>query len=125
MNTTYKSTFGTYGENLVVDYLKKNGFTVLERNYKKFYGEIDIIAQRDDTIVFVEVKMRQKAYFELSTLIIPSKQRKIIKTAESYVASKHLYEHILRFDVALVEGYGDQAKINYIPHAFGKPCEFF
>lgn len=124
MNNLDKKTFGNYGEKLAVDYLQQHGFTILERNFKKFYGEIDIIAQQNKLIIFVEVKMRKKAYFELSSLIVPSKQFKIIKTAESYIASKRLYEHILRFDVALIEGINKQTTISYISNAFGKKEEF-
>lgn len=107
---------GAYGEDLVASYLQNQGFTLLERNYKKFYGEIDLIAKKDDTIIFVEVKTRKKAYFELSQLITYSKQQKIIKTAESYIVSNQLKDTIFRFDVALLVG----TELHYIPNAFTK-----
>lgn len=111
---------GSQGEERVANYLKLEGFVILERNYKKFYGEIDLIAQKKDLIAFVEVKTRKKAYFELSQLITPSKQHKIIKTAQSYIARYHFTNTIFRFDVALLESSEEGTQLHYIPNAFTK-----
>jgi putative endonuclease len=109
---------GKQGEDMVVAYLLQEGFTILERNYRKQYGEIDIIACNKEYLVFVEVKMRRSCRFDFSCVVTPKKQQKIAFVARHYLA-RHTYAYkVYRFDVALVEGIGTAAKITYIPQAF-------
>ncbi len=115
---------GNQGEEHVALYLMQQGFVIRERNYKKFYGEIDLIAQKNSLLIFVEVKTRKTAYFELSQLITLSKQQKIIKTAEAYIVQHQFSDIVFRFDVALLEGIGENTQLRYIPNAFTKK-EFF
>ena len=77
---------GKEGEERVAHYLERYGFTILAKNYAQRTGEIDIIASKDDLIVFVEVKLRTKAHFDLSDVITYSKQKKIIGVAKYYLA---------------------------------------
>jgi putative endonuclease len=116
---THNKQLGSEGEQLVVQLLERKGFTILERNYAKQYGEIDLIARKNDIIAFVEVKTRKQSYFDLEEVILPSKQRKIIAVAKNYLASHKEDDIIGRFDVALVHGSGQEATINYIEDAFG------
>lgn len=115
-NIVLNNNLGKYGEDRIAMWLEDQGFTVLERNFKQRYGEIDLIAKKKDLLVFVEVKTRKKQYFNLSTVIIPSKQHKIIKTAHFYLHSHQIHKTIIRFDVALVSA--DTDSITYIPNAF-------
>lgn len=111
--------FGKKAESAVVNLLQANHFTILEQNYTKFYGEIDIIAQKDDVIVFVEVKARNNPQTSMFEIVTPSKQQKIIQTARAYIAATNKHDMIHRFDVALVAGNKcDETKITYIPNAF-------
>jgi putative endonuclease len=112
---------GKQGEELVALYLEKQGFTVREKNYQIRAGEIDLIVQKGDILAFVEVKLRQNQHFPLSELIVPAKQKKIIKTALWYIASKHLSDLVYRFDVALIESKGTTYAISYIENAFTAP----
>lgn len=122
MVTNHRKHIGNEGESLVIDYLKKHGFSIMACNYRTRQGEIDIIAQKGSLITFVEVKRRLKSYFNLSEVITPSKQRKIIQTAATYRAEKRLFgDFIFRFDVALVEQYGSEKTITYISDAFRIP----
>ena len=89
---------GLEAETLVADYLIKNGYRICARNYTIRAGEIDIIAQKDEVIAFVEVKMRTTKHFNTSLVVDRTKQRKIITTARTYAASHSYYQHILRFD---------------------------
>jgi len=109
-----RKRFGTEGEQLVAAELKKQGFVVEHKNYRKPYGEIDLIASKKDLLVFVEVKRRTRAPFALGQLITPSKQKKIILVAQEYIARYNHEEKYCRFDVALLVG----KKITYIPDAF-------
>ncbi len=112
--------FGKKGEELAAQWLEQAGYQIYEKNYAVKYGEIDIIAGKGDLLIFVEVKIRQQAYFYLSQLIAPSKQRKIIKAALWYIAQQHITNMIYRFDVALLEGDVNNYTMHYIENAFTK-----
>ena len=58
-----KIKIGSFGENLARDFLKRKGYKVLKRNVKNKWGEIDIIAKRGNTLVFIEVKTRTSDFF--------------------------------------------------------------
>lgn len=111
---------GAQAESLVAHSLEQQGFKIIERNYKKPCGEIDLIALNADFIVFVEVKMRSNYYFDLDQLITPSKQRKIMNTASIYLAANNYHDKSCRFDVALVEIENNQPRITYLSDAFSE-----
>jgi putative endonuclease len=113
-----RKNFGTHGETYVAQTLEKQGYTIIGRNYKKLRGEIDLIAQKDNEIVFVEVKTRSYSYIEPENLISPAQQRKIIATAKAYVAEYDLIEYVWRFDAALLIGIPPHQTLTYIPNAF-------
>lgn len=115
---TTRQQLGFDGETFVATYLQQQGFTILERNYRKRYGEIDLIANKGNLLVFVEVKMRRYRYFHLSQAITPTKQRKIIKTAKAYISKHQINDTIYRFDVALIELHNNSHQLTYIPNAF-------
>ena len=103
---------GDKGEKRAVRYLKKQGYKILERNYKDPFGEADIIALRGDVLVFCEVKTRLfDSYGAPSEAVGPAKQRRYAQIAQRYDQSG---EHILRFDVIEVF----KGKINHIENAF-------
>lgn len=113
-----RATLGAAGEQAVIHWLKEHGYTILERNYRTRTGEIDIIAQKEEVIAFIEVKYRQHEYFNLSSVITPQKQKKIIKTALWYLTKHKDPSFAYRFDVALVESKNDQPTITYIENAY-------
>lgn len=113
-----KKQLGQHGETLITTYLKNRGFSILSQNYRSRFGEIDIIAQRNDTIAFVEVKYRNNSKVSLSEIITITKQQKIIKTALDYI-SKNKFSHIVyRFDVALLHLIQNNVELHYIQNAF-------
>ena len=101
-----KRKLGDVGEGIAVGYLEKAGYRILERNYQKPWGEIDIIAKKDqNSIVFVEVKTRKSisGYFPEENVNF-KKQRKIIRTAQTYLAEKEYPpKTIWQIDVIAVE----------------------
>ncbi|MFC1842212.1 YraN family protein [Candidatus Dependentiae bacterium] len=115
-----KVKLGKAGEKIVAKKLANTGFTILHKNYTQRYGEIDIIASKDDLLVFVEVKMRKNPIFDLEYLITRQKQKKIIKVASQYIARYNHTEKTCRFDVALIKGTETNYALTYIPNAF---CE--
>lgn len=110
---------GFAGESFVVQFLEGRGFRIIEKNYTSSFGEIDVIAEQGDMIVFVEVKTRKACYFPVSTTVNLRKQKKIIKTAKMFFAKKNIYDKVGRFDVATVLCKQDgQYEIEYIENAF-------
>lgn len=114
----YKKTLGQEGEEIIVSYLKKLGFTIICQNYKSRLGEIDIIARNQDVLAFVEVKFRKDSKVNLSDLISYSKQQKIIKTALTYISKNNFSHTVYRFDVALLNLVQNKIELNYIQNAF-------
>ena len=114
-------SIGQIGEDYVAKFLKKKHYKILERNYRKRYGEIDIIAENKYYVVFIEVKTRHTNSMILAAEAVNrKKQLKIIKTASMYL-SENETEKFCRFDVCEVYVNPDNLKlvnINYIEGAF-------
>lgn len=110
---------GDIGEEAACTYLKNKDYDILKRNFKVKAGEIDIIAEDGDCIVFVEVKTRQNnLYGEPSEYVDYRKQKKIIKAAMCYTDTVN---NNIRFDV--IEVFYDKKNmkimsINHIENAF-------
>ena len=96
----YHNELGKLGEQLATDYLSRNGYTILERNYFYERAEIDIIAQKDpETIVVIEVKTRNSDYFgDPQDFVKPAKIKLLVKAANEYVISNNLDVEV-RFDI--------------------------
>ena len=113
---------GLTGEKKVASFLRKSGYEILKRNYQCKFGEIDIIAQKDDFIIFVEVKTRKKGSIVSAAEAVDGfKIQRIIKTAQDFMA-KTSCELQPRFDVAEVyvtdNGENIKYSLNYIENAF-------
>ncbi|MBQ2966927.1 MAG: YraN family protein [Clostridia bacterium] len=117
----YKQNIGAVGENAAAKYLKKKKHKIIKRNFKNYYGEVDIITQDREYTVFVEVKTRTSAeYGEASRAVNLRKQQKIMLVAQTYLNNPE--ETNIRFDI--VEVYLNKEnlklqKINHIENAFG------
>ena len=110
---------GKAGEIAAAKFLKKSGYKILEKNFRKTYGEIDIIASKGENVAFVEVKTRKNDYFGTpAEFVTKEKQQKIIKCAYTYIQEKYL-DAEFTFDV--IEVYMENKKvkdINHIKNAF-------
>ena len=83
--------FGDESENLATQFLEQEGFVILERNYfARKLGEIDIIAQRDEILHFIEVKSGKSDTFDPVYNVTPAKLRKVINSAHYYMKTKKL-----------------------------------
>ncbi len=110
---------GDIGEQLATNYLKKNKYKILARNYKNKIGEIDIIARQKKTIVFIEVKTRSSLQFgNPSEAVNFHKQTKIRQVAECYLQQFKIKYSDLRFDVIEILGDEKEFDVNHIINAF-------
>ncbi len=111
--------FGEKSENLAVWYLKKNGYKIIEQNYRNRMGEIDIIAREKKTIVFVEVKSRRSIRFgNPKWAVTPKKQRKISMVALYYLKTTQQIDAKARFDVVSITSNRDEPQIEIVRNAF-------
>ena len=110
---------GNIGEDMAAEALEKKGYTILKRNYRVKSAEIDIIAKKDDTVVFVEVKLRKntKSGFP-SEAVNKSKQNKIIAAALNFIGEKELSNCNFRFDVFDILLVNGNWSVNHIENAF-------
>lgn len=110
---------GDSGENLTAYYLERAGYSILCRNYTVRGGEIDIIAEKDGVIAFVEVKSRDISAFESGVYAVTKKkQRRIIRASQEYLF-RIGSESQPRYDVADVAfSDGKPLKLRYYDNAF-------
>jgi putative endonuclease len=110
---------GRRGEDAAAEYLEAEGYRILERNYRTRLGEIDIIAEKDQILAFVEVKTQESdAFGPPETWVDIRKQRKIIQTASWYIGEARGSAMDCRFDVIAVRLGGAGPVCRHIPNAF-------
>lgn len=94
--------FGKRAEDLAVEYLKKNGYKILVRNFRFKKNEIDIIAEKDHLIVVVEVKARSTDFFILPQEAVTKTKIKSIVSAANYFMEEFNKNQEVRFDIMSV-----------------------
>jgi putative endonuclease len=111
---------GTAAESLACDYLQQRGLVLLERNYRATHGELDLIMQDHDHMVFVEVRFRRNhRYGSGAESVHATKQGKLIKTALYYLQQhSKLAKRPVRFDVVSISAIDGQPRIDWIKDAF-------
>ncbi|HWA32013.1 MAG TPA: YraN family protein [Candidatus Paceibacterota bacterium] len=101
--TSEKQKIGEIGENIAAKFLIKNGFSILDRNYTKKWGEIDIISEKDNKIYFIEVKSVAREtlenvihetgdYYRAEDNMHPWKLKRLSRTIQTYLLSKNIPE---------------------------------
>ncbi len=131
--TSKRQKLGQLGESIAVTFLKNHGFRVLERNYTRKWGELDIIAEKDQELHFIEVKAVSREKNRINTKDIrdqyrpeenmhPIKLRKIYRTIQSYLIDRHIPDSMV-WQIDLVCVYLDsvrkQAKVKIIENIVG------
>jgi len=110
---------GKKGEDIAVACLKKEGYRIIERNYRCLYGEIDIIAMDAGDIIFVEVKSRKSDNFGLPEEAVGMiKQKRISKAALNYLQEQGLADQNARFDIVAVQFMPQGNRVKIIKGAF-------
>ncbi len=109
---------GKLGEKLAVEFLRKDGYTILETNWTFQKAEIDIIAQKENILAIVEVKTRSSLDFGLpQDFVKPKKIQLLVKAVNEYVVSKDLDIEV-RFDIIAVHKEGKSFVIEHLIDAF-------
>lgn len=113
-----KEELGKLGEELACELLRKKGYLIKKRNYRFDRAEIDIVAEKDAMIVFVEVKARESDYLSDAALLVPmKKQKQIIKAADAYIKENDLSNES-RFDIVIAIVNSKYKKLDHLEDAF-------
>ena len=119
MMSNRKQEVGKKGESVAVRYLKKQGYKIVEQNYRSKAGEIDIIAREKKTLVFVEVKTRRStSYGSPKWAVTPKKQKAISMAALYYLKMTGQTHAAARFDVVSILVRGADTQIELVRNAF-------
>jgi putative endonuclease len=111
--------YGNAAEETAVGFLEARGWRVLARNWTCRYGELVVVAEREDVVCFVEVRLRSTAVWgDPAHTVSFAKQRRVVKAALHYLFAHELGERMMRFDVISVVGRGERATVEHIPGAF-------
>ena len=117
--TARTKTLGNAGENFAASYLESRGYKIITKNFRVRSAEIDIVAEKDSVIIFVEVKTRSSIKHGLPIEAVNfRKQQKIIEAASVFLQDEKYCDSACRFDV--IEIYSDGVKFSarHIENAF-------
>ncbi len=110
---------GLWGEKTAACYLKKKGFKILVHRYRCKFGEIDLVARQDETLVFIEVKTRgSSSYGDPSQAVTPEKQKHISRVALDYLRRLNHPQIPVRFDVVEIVDSNGHIECHHIENAF-------
>lgn len=115
------NVLGKAGEDAAIAFLERNGYTLRDRNWRKNHLELDIVALKDDELIFVEVKTRSSTdYIEPQDAVDWQKVRRLVIAADAYI--KHYGLDLpVRFDILTVVGVDGKFEIEHIEEAFYPP----
>jgi len=114
----HHNELGKKGEQLAVDFLLKNGYSIVERNYRFDKAEVDIIAQQKDTLAIIEVKTRSTSDFgNPQDFVKPKQIQRLVKAVNEYVIKNDLDVNI-RFDIIAITKQGKTYEIEHLENAF-------
>lgn len=109
---------GKKGEQLAVDFLLKNSYEIVERNYRFDKAEVDIIAKKDETLAIIEVKTRSSIDFgNPQDFVKPKQIQRLVKAVDEYVTVNELDVEV-RFDIIAIVKEGKRFNIEHLENAF-------
>jgi putative endonuclease len=119
-----RHAIGKAGEDAAVQYLRRQGYHIVERNYRCRFGEIDLIARDGMTLAFIEVKTRRsQSLGPAAASVTLEKQRHLIKAAQLYLTQTGQTRALCRFDVVTIDLNAPTARIQLIRNAFQQTSE--
>ncbi len=118
MNMAEHNELGKQGEQLAVDFLIKNKYSILERNYRFEKAEVDIIAQKKDTLAIIEVKTRSsKDFGNPQDFVKPKQIKNLVKAVDQYILVNELDVEV-RFDIIAIVKTKKGFDIEHLENAF-------
>ena len=109
---------GNKGEEIAADYLRRNGYAILARNYRYLKSEVDIIAKYNKIVVAVEVKTRSTADFgDPKDFLKPKQIQRLVVAMDNFMQTKDI-DYDLRFDIISIISKNNQHKVEHIKDAF-------
>ena len=115
MKLHIKKEFGNTGEDIATEYLEKQGYIILERNFYCKQGEIDIIAKDKNEVVFVEVKSRSDVGYGLpSEAVTKQKIKHLCRTAKYFLHKNKMFNEFIRFYVVEILIKSGKFNVNHI-----------
>jgi putative endonuclease len=109
---------GKKGEQLAVDFLLRQGYAIVERNYRFQKAEVDIIAKKEDTLAIIEVKTRSTSGFgNPQDFVKPKQIQRLVKAVDEYVTVNNLDVEV-RFDIIAITKQGNGFNIEHLENAF-------
>jgi putative endonuclease len=119
--TRHNQALGRWGEETAVRHLQLRGYTILARNLRTRHGELDIVAQKDEALVFVEVKMRSSNAFGFpEEAVTPRKQAHMLMAAEAYFEQHPNCPETWQFDIiAITRRAGSPPEIEHFENVIG------
>jgi len=119
LSSMNRRKWGKAGEDLAASFLEQSGLKVLERNFRFERGEIDLIAEEGEELVFVEVKARRSSIFGApEDAVTEKKQEQVHAVAEGYLFMHDIDNRPCRFDIVAIEYRHGTAEIRHIRDAF-------
>ncbi len=114
-----RQVFGDAGEEAAARHLEAGGYRIVARKHRCPRGEVDLVAERGELLVFVEVRTRATAAFgSPAETVTPAKQRKVIAAARDFLALHRGAGRGIRFDVVSVVDHPSGVRVEHIPGAF-------
>lgn len=111
---------GAAAEQLACQHLLGHGLTVLQRNYRSPYGEIDLVMQAPGTLVFVEVRYRRAVQFGTPAETVDARKQARLRATAEYFLQRHApgCKMACRFDIVAVSGEGADVRLEWLQDAF-------
>jgi len=122
LRTNKRPELGRRGEALAAEYLKKQGYSIIEQNARSRLGEIDLVARDRKTLVFVEVRTRRSGDFTPEESVAWPKQRKLAALATQYVQKQGDADSDWRVDVIAIEidAWDNVVRLDHLESAVGE-----
>ncbi len=111
---------GEWGEDIAAEWLIAKGYSIIERNWHLGHLEIDIVAMKDDRLIFVEVKTRENTDIDPVSAVDRRKIMRVVRAANAYIAASAL-PHEPQFDIIAISGPPAAHTLAHIPDAFRPP----
>ncbi|HDZ07342.1 hypothetical protein LCGC14_0118350 [marine sediment metagenome] len=110
--------FGKEGEQIAVDFLKKNGYTINYKNYRYLQAEIDVIARKGDILAIVEVRSRSSDFIEnIAETVTAKKIKLLVMAADHYITDNDLDVEV-RFDIITILKNKSRFELEHLESAF-------